>query len=377
MRRIVILLAVFAAVAGLATEADCRTKLTALPQREAAVLWMDNPRGVLVAEERVLTLQKGENQVDFSWNGVTVDPDSIRLSLDAPEAAARLLALSYPPGENALVWEIWAAEAMSVRARIHYLLSNIDSMVEYRALVAPDETSLAMNAYLVVRNFSGEDFHAATIRPGRVKPFTSSVASGETLKNLIFSKNAVPVEKVWTFDAAALPWDPESVSGNVGIPVSYELVNTAAGGLGKFALWDGKVRVFTHPGGNGQSMFLGEDRLDMVPLGGKGRISIGDSRDVVVTQRQLKNERTNVRRNKAGWVILYDTDEILAATVENFKETPVTLAMIQHIDGEWKMLQASHKYEKTDAYTLKFILTIPAKDKLQWRMHYKRLNVRG
>ncbi len=44
---------------------QARTKLVALPQRDATVIRLDNPAATLIEEERILTLQKGLNKVDF------------------------------------------------------------------------------------------------------------------------------------------------------------------------------------------------------------------------------------------------------------------------------------------------------------------------
>jgi hypothetical protein len=57
-----------------------RIKLVSLPEREDVVIRLENRQATLVEEERVLTLQQGINQVDFSWKGVGIDPDSIRLT---------------------------------------------------------------------------------------------------------------------------------------------------------------------------------------------------------------------------------------------------------------------------------------------------------
>ncbi len=363
----------------------CRTKLSSLPAREATAVRMENENATLVAEERVLTLQQGTNQVDFSWKGVSIDPDSIRLSLDAPPAQARLISLSYPPDENALVWEIWAAEPKTVRARISYLLAGLDRLVEYKALAAPDEKSLALSAFLVARNFSGEDLPDALVHPGRVEPLAASFLDGQTEKRMILSLSGVPVEKTWTFDAALLPWDPEKAGGNVGIPVSYKIKNNSESGMGEFALWEGKVRVFSTTG-KGEAVFLGEDRfstesmggerVSTVPVGEEASLVIGDSRDVVVTQRKMKDESVNIRRNRGERMVLHDQDVVLAAKLENFKDSPARLCLVQHVDGDWEMKEASHSFEKKDAGTLEFVIELPARGKVDWRMHYIQKNIR-
>ena len=79
--------------------------------------------------------------------------------------------------------------------------------------------------------------------------------------------------------------------------------------------------------------------------------------------------------------MLYDSDEIITAKIENFKDSPAVLTMIQHIPGEWKMVKCNMKYEKKDANTLKFEVELqertetgPAVKNLT--MHYQRLNIR-
>ena len=192
----------------------------------------------------------------------------------------------------------------------------------------------------------------------------------------------MPITKVWTFDAGKLPWDPEKLENkNVGIPVSYRIVNDSKSDLGKFALWGGKVRIFQDDG-HESTIFLGEDRTAMVPVGEKMELYIGDSRDIVVTQREMRGaKRINLRRNRKGKVILYDTDEEIVAKIENFKDSPAVLTMLQHIPGEWKMISCNMKYEKKDANTLEFEIELPARTEdgpatKELMMHYNRLNVR-
>src|SRR5438445_7403630 len=50
-----------------ALPAQARVKLVALPERARVVLSLRNPVATLVEEERLITLQKGVNKVDFSW----------------------------------------------------------------------------------------------------------------------------------------------------------------------------------------------------------------------------------------------------------------------------------------------------------------------
>lgn len=374
-RSISTLLALGAFFLVLATPADARVKLVALPERGKTIIRLDNPQATLIEEERILTLQKGPNKVDFSWKGVSIDEDSIRLNLITHQEKVTLLNVSYPPGEAALVWQIQSGGAFEVTVRISYLLSNIDRLIAYKGVSDKEETWVNLKSFLVLRNFSGEDFESASVVLSDTWSMEQKIRHEETKQVLFLTKDRIPIEKRWTFDAGKLPWDPEKVGTNVGIPVSYVIENTKKAGLGLSALFEGKVRIFQHDG-HKSTIFLGEDSIPLVPVGEKMEVYIGDSRDIVVTQRKMKEKRINVRRNRRNRIVLYDTDELIKATIENFKEKPAKLTMIQHIPGQWDMEASNMNYKRKDAYTLEFEIYLPPRGKKELIMHYHRRNVR-
>lgn len=364
------------AIAALAAGAQARIKMVALPERADTDIRLDNPSATLIEEERVLTLQQGLNSVDFSWNGVNIDADSIRLQvLDNPDDVI-LLNVSYPPNEQALVWEISSKEAVQETVRISYLLYNIDRLVTYKMVADKEETKVDLKSHLVLRNFSGEDFENARVLLDYGEAFERGIQNEETKQLLFLDPGNVSIEKTWTFDANLLPWDPKEVSGNVGIPVSYVIKNTKENGLGEFALNGGKARVFQDDG-HGGTILLGEDNSAIVPVGEEMKVYIGDSRDITVTQKKMKDERINIRRNNSNRIVLYDTDELITAEIENFKDSPAKLTLIQHIQGQWDMKECNMEYELEDAYTLKFEIELPANSKKEFKMHYNRRNVRN
>ena len=372
------------------TIAEARIKLVALPERAATVIRLDNPWATLIEEERVLTLQSGLNKVDFSWKGVSIDADSIRLRvLDHPDKVI-LLNVSYPPNEAALVWEISSDSEYAETVRISYLLSNIDRLITYKAIADKPETVVDLKSFLVLRNFSGEDFDRARVLLDYGEAFEQGIDHEETKQMLFLKADKVPIIKIWTFDAAQLPWDPEKLDENVGIPVSYRIVNDADSGLGEFALWGGKARLFQDDG-HDSTIFLGEDVTALVPVGEKMELYIGDSRDIVVTQRKMTDTQINKRYNndRNPKLVLYDTDEIITAKIENFKDGPAVLTMIQHIPGQWDMeectldkkaLKLDVDYKKKHANTIEFEIKLPARSEAgpatkELMMHYHRRNI--
>ncbi len=369
--RPVVLLTAATLVAGVA---QARTKLVALPERAAVTVRLDHPSATLVEEERLLTLQEGENRIDFSWRGVDLDPDSIRLTPRSAPGDVVLLSVSYPPGEAALVWRLTSRHAREERVRISYLLAGLDRLVTYRAVAAPDEQTLDLEGHLVLRNFSGEDFDRAAFTLGEGDAFTGRIAHEETRQFPVFSAKGVRVTKTFTWDAALLPWEPRRQDGTVDIPVHYVVENARAAGLGHARLWGGKIRVF-QPDGRGGTVFLGEDRFETTPTGETLKIRLGDSREVAVTQRKTRDAAIN-HRPSVFKPVLFDTDEVIETEVESFKDGPVTVDLIQHIPGEWALVEASLVPERRDANTLVFSVTVPARGKERLTFHYQRRNVR-
>src|ERR1035437_5863204 len=140
-----ILLSAVVAAASLAVlpRAQGRIKLITLPVRERVEIQLDNPHATLVEEERIVPLVKGTNQVDFSWANTQIDPNTIVFRVIAPVGDKKLdvkvLSVSYPPNEAALVWQVGSSDSGSARVRISYLLGNLTKSFNYRAVGTHDE----------------------------------------------------------------------------------------------------------------------------------------------------------------------------------------------------------------------------------------------
>jgi hypothetical protein len=353
-----------------------RTKLLALPERAAVHIALDQPGTALVEEERVLSLQQGLNQLDFSWSGVRLDPDSIRIAVINPPGAATLLGVSYPPNESALLWDIAAKKAARVTVRISYILNSLDRLAAYQGVVNEKETLLELSSFFVVRNFSGEDFSSARVSMPPAPEISLNLVNGQTARHLASRIAAVPVEKVWEFDSGRHPWEMSREPDSSSLPVSYRIVNSPSSNLGIHALWPGKIRIFQH-NNKGDSLFLGESRLDSTPLEGTALVNIGQSRDVVVTQHKMQETRVNERKNTRGRVVLYDTDEIIEAKIENFKDLPAVVMLYQHIPGQWQLVKSSLNFSRKNAGTLEYEVRLAAGQTKNLTLHFQRKNVRN
>jgi hypothetical protein len=383
-----------------ASAAQARVKLVALPERARVVISLNNPDATLVEEERLITLQKGVNKVDFSWRGVNIDGSSIQVRPLTTPDKVKILNTSYPPNENALVWEVSSPAAQEERFRISYLITGLNREVVYRAVSEPDEKALTLRNYLRLRNNSGEDLADAEISIGYGANFKKSIAHEEVLEMLSERTEALPIKKLLTWDSANLPWDPEYEKKTVGIPLSYVIKNDKASKLGVHTLLPGKVRIFIktkeQPEKEGDQpgegvAFTGEDWAQLTPVDREMKLFIGQSRDVKVTQRATKKDRKDIQRNNGNGDVLWNTDELYTIEVENFKDKAIDVVLVEHVPGYWKKGECDAKfavkegsafeYVKKDAFTVELKLTLPPKTtgekKTVVTFSLNRLNVQG
>ena len=342
-----------------------RTSLVSLPSRQDVAMRLENLKTTLVQEKRILTLKKGINKIDFSWQNVMIDPESILLQTLSNPKTISILSVSYPPGEAALVWDIHSPVDLEEEVIISYLLANIDGIVTYQAVSDPVEQTIDLKSFLILRNFSGENFDKITTYLDNKSPFITTISHLETKRILVSQKQNIPIQKKYTWDALKMPHEPEKSKTAVGIPTSYEL---------KTAFLKGKVRLFQDDR-QGGTLFLGEDMSQFTPKGDTSNLRIGDSRDIVVTQHRIDTKRSNIKRNTKNNIQIYDEiikDKII---MENLKDAPVTLSLIETIPGQWEPVDISMDYTLKDHKTLIFNVTLLAKEKKTLNMHYRVLNI--
>src|SRR5688500_7440600 len=182
-----------------------RIKLITLPVRERVKIQLDHESGTLVEEERIVPLVKGENQVDFSWANTQIDPNTIVFRViphDERTAGkgppdVKVLSVSYPPNEAALVWTVAASDSGSARVRISYLLGNLTKSFNYRAIASNDEKTLDLSQYMRLQNFANEEFGSTGVWAGFGPRFSKPLGINETKEMLVEKFRDVPIRKTY------------------------------------------------------------------------------------------------------------------------------------------------------------------------------------
>lgn len=322
-----------------AAPAWARIKLITLPVRERVEIQLDNPHATLVEEERIVPLVKGVNQVDFSWANTQIDPNTIVFRVVAPADGKRLdvkvLSVSYPPNEAALVWSVSSSDSGSARVRISYLLGNLTKSFAYRAVASTDEKSLTLTEYMRLQNFANEEFLAAAdptkganLWAGFGRQFLKPVGLNETKEMMVEKFPQVPIRKTYTCNPAEFDY-LDRPQNKLRVPMHYVLRNNQENNLGKAPLPFGKVRIFIAPkDGQDQKMgaaFLGEDWGKFTPLDDEMKLYLGVAQDISVKRTIEKNNAKRVAGN------LYDYELIVKYEIENFKDQPVTLDVAESL----------------------------------------------
>lgn len=353
-------------------EVLARIKLTTLPVRERVEIQLDHPHLALVEEERIVPLVKGVNQVDFSWANTRIDPDSLVLRLLAPPADqpldAKVLSVSYPPNETALVWAISASASGAARVRISYVLGGLSKDFHYRAVADRDEKTLNLAQFLRVNNNANEAYDAAEFWAGVGERFSKPLGLDETKEVQLGRFATVLVRKTYTSNPVEFGY-LDRAQDKLNVPMHY-VVKNAGGDLGKAPLPAGKTRIFQEDG-KGSTAFLGEDRGEFTLPDDELTLYLGLARDITVRRTVDRNESQRI----AGNLNRYDVT--LKYEIENFKDTPVTLDLVESVrqirnqvrgdsgrDPEWQLGDGSLRTpdpEKSDADKLLFHVNLPAR----------------
>lgn len=371
---------------GASATAPARIKLITLPERERVEIQLDQAGVTLVEEERIVPLLAGSNEVDFSWADTPVDRDSIVFRV-VPESDEQrrieVLAVSYPPGENALVWRLSTDRAGPARVRISYLMGRLERQFSYRAVADPEERQIELSRHVRITNLSGEAFGESELWLGDGQRLRRPIELNETREVLVERIAGVPLRKTYNVDPGAIGYlDP--AQDKLRVAMRY-VIDNAGGTLGHMALPPGKVRIFQNDG-QGGSAFLGEDWGEYTAPGASMELDIGVARDVTVRRVIEHSNRERVDGD------LQRHEVVLRYEIENFKTEAVTLALLERPgqvhaatlgavqrDPQWQ-LGASTSFERapdaehTNAEQLVLHATVPGAEageahKLVQRLH--------
>jgi hypothetical protein len=297
-----------------------------------------------------------------------------------------------------LVWKLRSTKSGSHDCEVSYLTSGMGWSADYVAVANGDDSKMDLNAWVTLNNNSGATFKDAKLKlvagdvhraPNRreagrflAKAMAMSEAAAApqfaeksffeyhlyTLgRNTTLKENQtkqielaaaanVPVRKVYTYKGAPEVWSDYgdytrtdssygASSGNKKVFVTLEFKNSKGNNLG-MAMPAGRVRVYKADS-DGSLLLIGEDALDHTPKDEEVRLKIGDAFDIVGERKRMNFQVDSKKR----WA-----EETFEIKLRNHKDQDVTVAVIEPLYRwtGWKITEASQKWTKKDAQTIRF-----------------------
>ncbi len=277
-----------------------------------------------------------------------------------------------------LVWLLDNQRSGTHRLEVSYLTDGVDWHAEYVAVVNEDDTRLELGGWVSIDNRSGASYRDASLKlvagdVHRVAPqpvvmdrmlaekaalgmgvpqfeeqaffeyhlYTltrpATVADRQIKQLTLFPETGVDVKKILTYDGR---------TGDAKVRVNLEFDNRKSNGLG-IPLPEGKLRVYKMDSDE-SLQFVGEDLVNHTPKDEKVRVFLGNAFDVVGERKQTQSRKLTERSRE-------ETYEI---RIRNHKEETVEVVAIEHLWGDWAMMESSHEYHKKDAHTVEFPLQV-------------------
>jgi len=299
-----------------------------------------------------------------------------------------------------LVWQVQSAQGGAQDVEVTYLTNGVNWQANYIVVLADDEKSIDLDGWVTLDNRSGTSYEDAKLKliAGDINRAPSqdyvvekmvleeatatpapqvaergffeyhlyevqrpvTVKDQQTKQIEFVTASDVPADKFFVYDGAQLYYggyyqpieDPSyGISSNTEVRVMLEFTNGEEEGLG-VPLPKGTLRVYKKDV-DGSTLLIGEDSIDHTPKDEQVRLYIGDAFDIVGERIQ-----TDFKVNSDDdWM-----EESYQITLRNHKEEDIEVRVVEHMFrwSEWKILEASHEYEKQDAQTIEFRVPVKA-----------------
>lgn len=290
-----------------------------------------------------------------------------------------------------LVWLLDNRHAGAQTVEASYLTNQMNWNADYVLTIAADEKAADLNGWVTVTNSSGTSYKNAQLQlvAGELNRVYGQVGAMDNMKAMRAAEAAAPqfaqeglseyhlytlgrrttlqnnetkqislltstgidFEKRFEVDGQSFYYHNPQRPGQPfkdPVQVHIKFKNSEDNSLG-MPLPAGTMRVYQNDS-KGRVQFIGEDRIDHTPKDETLDLHIGNAFDIVAEHRQMDFQR-----------IASDVYEMsFQVSLRNHKSTPITVEVNEPIGGDWTMLNANFKYEKTAAFAAQFTVPVAA-----------------
>jgi|TARA_B110000967_G_C18901209_1_gene575286 hypothetical protein len=323
--------------------------------------------------------------LEISSNSITLDHSSGIISFNRSEIeflGSKIENTDSPIFTPFLSWDLKSKSAQDVEGELVYKSNNFTWTTVYR-LIMQNEEKGELIAEAVISNASDMSFETAKIQlvegnlnkvkiktptPERMsrtfavsKSEVPSLMSSDALGDYyIYSLNNehdlgakenitirmygpldIGYTKKYVFE------NSERRQKEEPLEVQLSMNNTESNGLG-ISLPGGKVEMYSFKQGRGLE-YIGADNMGQVPKGQSTTLTSGRAFDVIGNRKVLNYDRQ--RKSE---------EAVIEIRVTNARNEDVDVLLIEHINGDWVIKDESLNYQKKDASTIQFPLTLNA-----------------
>lgn len=300
-----------------------------------------------------------------------------------------------------LVWKLESTKSGKHQGEISYMTAGMSWSADYVLVADKDDAKGDLTAWTTIVNNSGATFkdaklklvagdvHRAPAPMSRLEGFgggamamakaanmtektffeyhmytlarPTTLAENSSKQVEMASVANIPIKKIYVYDGAenlyyggfggSGYWDPNyGVQSNKKVSVILEFDNKKSSGLG-IPLPKGRVRVYKKDD-DGSLQFAGEDSIDHTPKDEKVRVKMGEAFDLV-GERKRTNYSSDEKKRRF--------EETFEIKLRNHKDEAATVKVVEHLYrwNNWKIVDASTKYEKKDAQRIEFNVPVP------------------
>jgi len=304
-----------------------------------------------------------------------------------------------------LVWLLRTGKAGKQKIETSYLTNQITWQADYIVVLNADDTKADLSGWVTIDNKSGAAYQNAILKlvagdVHRIEPkevyartmaleaapappppqfreegffeyhlYTldrpATVKDNQTKQMTLLSATAIPITKRLVLKGQPSYffsiYGPDDEPPPQKVSVSLEIENSQKNNLG-IPLPKGTVRVYKADK-DGSLQFIGEDAIDHTAKDEKLSVKMGEAFDIVGARKQTEFKRISRSVSEVAWEI----------TLRNHKPEGVIVRVNEPVPGDWEVLSASQKYEKADAHTLRFDVSVPkdGEAKVTYRVRIK------
>ena len=288
-----------------------------------------------------------------------------------------------------LVWLLENARAGEQTVEASYLTNQVNWNADYVLTIRSDQKGADLNGWVTVINNSGTAFRnaqlqlvagevhrvseAPAVAPRVMLRATEAVAgqfaqepiseyhlytlerrtnilNNETKQISLLGATGISFDKIFEVDGQTYYYHNAQRPGQPikePVQVHIKFKNSQENSLG-MPLPAGTARVYQGDS-KGRVQFIGEDRIGHTPKDETLDLYTGNAFDVVAERKQ-----TDFKSFGRAFEFAFEI------SLRNHKPEPITVVVNEPIGGDWTMLDANFKYEKTAAFAARFTVPVAA-----------------